>query len=75
MSPTTTTTYTLTCTSPDGISLTTGVTVEVSARSCFVYDVLPDGNLKITGYDSKNCSTTTNIQIPSTIDGRKVTDI
>ncbi|MCB9804912.1 hypothetical protein H6769_04755 [Candidatus Peribacteria bacterium] len=62
VSPTSTTIYTLTCTSPDGISLTTGVTVEVSVSSCFRYDVLANGNLKITGYDSKNCSTT-NIQI------------
>lgn len=44
--------------------------------SCFTYEELPDGTLRITGYDEeKNMQNPYQVTIPSTIDGKQVSTL
>ena len=44
--------------------------------SCFTYEKLPDGTLRITGYDEeKNTQNPYQVTIPSTIDGKQVSTL
>lgn len=54
---------------------TDSVTVKGS-DSCFTYEELPDGTLRITGYDEeKNTQNPYQVTIPSTIDGKQVSTL
>lgn len=46
-----------------------------TSADCFTYEELPDGTLRITGYDEKNTQNPYQVIIPSVIDGKRVSTL